>query len=591
MPLPTERDQPWPPVIWREQARVWDEWDAWYSGDPARLLQSYGGNTAAPPVTRPSGWWQRLWWNQRNQEFQDSEALRRRRAHMHVPLPADIAATSAGLLFGEPPRITIPEAHLPNAPTDAKAAEDYVHRLIVEGDLFSRLLEGAESAAAMGGALLKPSWDVDVAPVPLLTIVQADNALPEFRYGHLIRCTLWRELSRNGNQQVLRHLEVHETLPDGTGVVFHGLYKGTQMTLGDSQPLINHSETAGLTPMVVLPFSGLGVEYIPNMRPYRRKRGSSLGQSDFAGVESIFDALDETYASWMRDIRLAKGRLMVPSEYIDKLGVFDAEQEVFVPLDVDPMSRQGAGGGITVQQFAIRVDEHERTALHWIERGVGAAGYSPQTFGLHIEGRAESGIALKIRENKTLTTQQRKSQWWSSGIESALFKMVMIGRNIFNEPGLTAYRPQAEMADSLPENPMELAQTISTLDNARAISTDTKVRMAHPDWDEEQIVPEVQRVMAEQGLVVPDPDAVDVMPPLTPELTGQIGELYRAGWTGASIIEALRTGDMTKLVQRPGVQPITLGAETEPAGSAQEPEVEVQVGAPPPPVAGAGFGG
>ena len=94
-------------------------------------------------------------------------------------------------------------------------------------------------------------------------------------------------------------------------------------------------------------------------------------------------------------------------------------------------------------------------------------------------------------------------------------------------------------------------------------------------------MPEVKRVMAEQGLVVPDPTEMDTLPPLTPELTGQIGELYRAGWTGESIIVALRTGDMTKLVQRPNVQPVTLA--TSEGGAPAEEGVPEELGA--------GFGG
>ena len=39
---------------------------------------------------------------------------------------------------------------------------------------------------------------------------------------------------------------------------------------------------------------------------------------------------------------------------------------------------------------------------------------------------------------------------------------------------------------------------------AVAVSTDTKVRMLHPDWDEEQIAAEVALIQAETGAAVPD---------------------------------------------------------------------------------------
>jgi hypothetical protein len=37
-----------------------------------------------------------------------------------------------------------------------------------------------------------------------------------------------------------------------------------------------------------------------------------LGRSDFSGLEISLDTLDEAHASWMRDIRLGKARLIVP---------------------------------------------------------------------------------------------------------------------------------------------------------------------------------------------------------------------------------------------------------------------------------------
>src|SRR5687768_13401854 len=129
MPLPNNPDAKWPPPSWSDQVQYWREWDAWYAGDPSRLAQVYAPQEYAPgTVTRRGSWWRR-WWNSKSAA--SGRELVQQRAQLHVPLPGDIAATSAALLFGEAPRIAIPEAHLPNAPADAKAAEDYLFRLVV----------------------------------------------------------------------------------------------------------------------------------------------------------------------------------------------------------------------------------------------------------------------------------------------------------------------------------------------------------------------------------------------------------------------------------------------------------------------------
>ena len=162
-------------------------------------------------------------------------------------------------------------------------------------------------------------------------------------------------------------------------------------------------------------------------------RGSALGQSDMAGAETLFDAIDETYSSLMRDIRLARARLLIPETYLDfeDLGSgpqakFDNDQAIFVSLNADPLMAKDAG--ISAHQFAIRNEEHITSISDMIERVVSHAGYSPQTFGLKIEG-AESGTALNIRERKTYTTRQKKWKYWASALED-VFEMMLFIDNV-----------------------------------------------------------------------------------------------------------------------------------------------------------------
>lgn len=60
--------------------------------------------------------------------------------------------------------------------------------------------------------------------------------------------------------------------------------------------------------------------YVPNMRLHRKIRRTPLGRSDFDGIEPVMDQLDEALTSWMRDLRLAKGRLVVPDAFLQSQG-------------------------------------------------------------------------------------------------------------------------------------------------------------------------------------------------------------------------------------------------------------------------------
>lgn len=118
----------------------------------------------------------------------------------------------------------------------------------------------------------------------------------------------------------------------------------------------------------------------------------------------------------MRDIRLGKGRIIAARELLTPTGtapgsprVLDYDRELFTPLEMADLSNVDPSKLFTPVQFAIRVDEHLRSAIALTEQIVGAAGYSPATFGLGIDGQAESGTARRIREAKTFAPAPGRS--------------------------------------------------------------------------------------------------------------------------------------------------------------------------------------
>ena len=500
MALPEGGSIAWPPEEWQAIYDKYAEWSAWYSGDAQQIADVYARLVGRGPHGR---FWAR-------------EVREERRVMLHVPVAGDIAEVAADLLFSEVPDIRIAEAHDESAPRDAIEAQDRLWQLIDDGGVHSRLLEAAETASALGGVFIGPVWDTTVADMPLLRVVQADAALPEFRWGQLVAVTLWRVVEDDGST-VWRHLERHEP-----GVILHGLYRGTTTELGRRVPLASHPATADLQEVVTLPpqmQDTLAIRYVPNMRPSRVWRsdpiGTYLGRSDYSGSESLMDALDEVYTSWQRDIRLAKARLTVPDTWLQPVAMgddgkavlrFDEDKELFVAL---PMDATEGTLSATLFQPAIRFTEHEQTCLHYLERIISAAGYSPQSFGLHIEGRAESGTALRIRERKSFVTTAKKRRYWEPALADVLWMMLVLDREIFRS-GVTPYRPAVALADSIAESTQEVAQSIELLSRAKAASTRTLVEMLHPDWSDEEIDAEVQRIMEEQGQYVPDPLQVGI---------------------------------------------------------------------------------
>lgn len=523
MPLPAN-GTPWPPAELRKITQQMRTWDAWYTGDTVRLAEVYGYIGAGIPgypapnaaVYRPGvfGAIARWFWGQPMHGQQLNK--------LHIPIAGDICSGSADLLFAEPPTLTVDKS--------AKGTQDRLDEL-ADDTMHGVLAEAVEIGAALGGSYLRVSWDKATVPdKPFLTAVHADAALPEFRYGRLAAVTFWTVVRREG-QQVWRHLERHELDSQGVGLIQHALYKGSEASLGMAVPLTDITETTPLAQPGVLDQNstistespGLGCVYIPNQRPQRRWRndpaGASLGRSDLDGVEHMMDALDETWTSWMRDIRLGKARVFVAESVMRDHGAghgasFDMDQEVFSPLNVLATGVGNSGGGLPIQaeQFAIRVAEHSTTADKLIGNILRTAGYSSQTFGMEdATGKVSNLTATEVqaRERRSYMTRDRKIRLTGPQVAAICQKLLAVDKAIFNTQGTdVALLPQVTFADSAQESVITLAQTAQALATARAASTQTLVSLVNPSWGDDEVQAEVLRIQAEDQAAnppLPDP--------------------------------------------------------------------------------------
>jgi hypothetical protein len=422
--------------------------------------------------------------------------------HYHVPIAGDIAATSSSLLFSKPPTFRSQDT----------AAQEYLDALIDDGT-HATLLEGAELCSALGGVVLRVVWDTDVADHPWLDVVPADAAVPEFRYGRLVAVTFWQIIEDTG-PTVVRHLEKH--VP-GQNVILHGLYEGTQDELGRPVPS-DFPETARIAPLLTdgnaislagQPKDSSTVAYVPNMRPNRIWRGlgpqaTPLGRSDYSGVEPLMDALDETYSSWIRDIRLGRARLIVPREYIEDAGrgkgaLFEAEREVFTPLKFLVNNTSGpAAAQIVANQFNIRWQEHAATAKELIERIISQAGYSSQTFGLTGD-IAATATEVQARDRKSLTTRAKKINYWRPALADITYGLMSVEATVFGRD-LALIRPTIDFPDVVIPDELSVAQIIAALRGVETMSVQVAVKKVHPDWTSDQVAAEVARIHAETSV-------------------------------------------------------------------------------------------
>lgn len=509
MPLP-DPNSAFPPKPLQQVYKDLARWSAWWSGSADDLTRVYGGYSTAEQSFSAQTWtsggisgvFRRMFWGQPPKPGEQ-------RSKLHVPVAAEIAAVSANLLFGQPPTVTVKNDGVTQERLDELIAD--------RGGV--QLHEAAETCAALGHVYLRVGWDKDVDPTgPLLSVIDADAAYPVYAYGRLREVTFVREWQDAGS--VLRHMELHEP-----GFISHAAYLGDMNNLGRLVPLSAHPQTADIADQDMIadpdrPGSGietgidrLDVVGVANQRSKTWRHlpvARDLGVADIAGCEQTLDALDDTFSSWMRDIRHGRSRIHVPMYMMETQGLgkaasFDLDRELYSGMhgmsDESPLGQQ-----LVATQFKIRYEEHAATATALLDRIVSGAGYSLQTFGLDTVRAAGTATESWAKQVRTQNTRNGKIRHWDRAIRDLSWILLAVDRVQFNGQGDPDQPVQVQFADTVSDAQLTRAQTATLLRSADAASTRTLVEMVHNDWDGGEIDAEVALIHAEQGITAPVPD-------------------------------------------------------------------------------------
>lgn len=532
MPLPPNGTS-WPPKQLAPMRHKWSEWSAWYSNSVDDLATVYQGKSRPGVLRGAVQAVARFFWGHTNQDL--TQAPERK---LHIPIASDLCQASSDLLFSEAPIVTVEYGE--EVDTNGKAIAPPANvtttmdrlALIAGPEMHKALASGAETAAALGGVFLRATWDDTIATHPFLTTVDYDAAYPEFRWGRLTAVTFWNVVKTDG-QLVWRHLERHETDELGVGVIFHGLYQGTQENLGTIVPLEESDKTAGLPVDADSKIStlteGLDVFHWENVAPNRIWRndplGKSYGRSDLDGIEPLLDALDEAYTSLMRDIRLGKSMLIVPNTMLTNNGPGGGasfnQNEIYSGVNAAPGSVADSKLAIEKVQFSIRVEEHEQTIKLLWGQIIQSAGYSAQTFGEGSAAGAMTATEVYAKERRSGLSQGRKGRTVLPTLEAVIRKLLAIDNAVFQSGADNTLPIRVELADGVQEEPEALARTAQLLWTAQSASIDTRVRMINPEKSEKWITSEVASIKLEYG----------IGPLGDPEMIGVDGQNLTGGYT------------------------------------------------------------
>lgn len=281
---------------------------------------------------------------------------------VHVPIAASIASFSSDLLFGEPPLFYAEGGGKAPTAEERQARLDYILR---SNNFVSSLSGASEICASLGDIYIKINWDTALLDCPILSIVTPECAYPEYEQGILTGIHFIAASKAETSGNAVNY--TYEYYANGT--IRTERYKGTSDSLGT---LIDTFEiNTGINKILAI-----HIQNKPNAR-------MNYGKSDYTGLITLFDALDESYSSWVRDMQLGKARLIIPKDYLhlkvnelnenQTVWQFNKDDEIFVALDCGTNDVP-----ITMTQAEIRSEQHKSLCDNLLERIVSEAGYSPQ---------------------------------------------------------------------------------------------------------------------------------------------------------------------------------------------------------------------
>ncbi|WP_019193337.1 phage portal protein [Corynebacterium timonense] len=459
----------------------------WWEGDTSTLASRYHGQYRPSQFSGGiTGSVSRWFWGA-------PETQQNRR--VHLPLPADIVATSATLLFDRAPVFTHPDQ-------EVKGALDN----ILNPDAFpAELMVAGETCAALGAVGWRIMWDSDVSEHPWIEWVDADAVFPSFSYGRLASVMFVETLPPIDEKHVWRLFSEHTA-----GRITYRLMEGNEQSVGMVRPLPEHPNTVDLADWVDesssqttnIPVMAAG--YIPNARPvvgFRRDgKLRHIGRPDLTpDLFPLFDSLDETWTEVRAEMRLSRKKIIVPDWMLKNRGLgmgasFDHDQEVFSPVKGHPDSN------MTPEPYSppLRIDAMLSAAEAWATQIIRRANYSPASFGMDSDGGAMTAREVDARYDASLKTWSAKSSYWRAGLKDAATALLMKDRDLHGKhPDVEPVR--VEMARPVQETRNDVAQTVQSLDAARAVSTEQKVAMLWPEWDDERRDVETARILQEQA--------------------------------------------------------------------------------------------
>ena len=382
----------------------------WYSGIEQDIAYFY--KKEAPSFQRHGEASESLnyFWADSDQDFR----------RIHTGFPQLISEKMVDLIIGNGYEIKVEQ-------------EEYQDDLdeMLDDNKFNMLLSKAiETESWSGGVPFKMSYKPQVSEYPIIEIWQPENYSNVVVCGRIVEDIFYIYYEKGSLKYRLSELYgVDKTKGAYIDYKLDKLIFTTQGQQSDKGkwiecPLSELEQTKGLKRIEFNGYFKRLSLYKPNKLPNSEFRYSILGESDYAGSYSAFDAIDEIVSTMIQEFRDSKLNRYFPEEYVSKnfkgspqFKKFEKDHVIYADSASENVEKQK----IVYDQGDIRIEKHIESYKMWVTQVLNNAGLSPLTIGVTgLEAIDSSAESQQEREKVSIRTRNKKIELWTEVLQDYL---------------------------------------------------------------------------------------------------------------------------------------------------------------------------
>lgn len=361
---------------------------------------------------------------------------------IHTGLPKLISSKMADLLLVNGYNITLDG-------DDNDEKEDRLNEILKANKFKVKLAQLIETASYSGGTALKISID-PLFNEPLIEVANPDCYQPVVYRNRII-----------GDKFIVKYYddedneyELHETYGvdrDKGSYIKYKLFKvGTDNEDSKQVPLTTLEDTSNLKDIYI---NGLYIklsQYIPNKLPNGILNSTVLGESDYAGVEGLFQSIDEIYSTYLQEFRDSKLNRYFPSNLLildPDTGEYRRENALKSNhiLYSTGISEEGQGT-VEYKQGDLRSEKHELAFKTTLTQLLNAVGLSPLSIGVTgLESIDSSAESQRERERVSIRTRERKAEVLEEALNSFLSALLVADDILHSNDGQSAHTQEYDV--------------------------------------------------------------------------------------------------------------------------------------------------